>query len=159
MNIDWSKAPDGATHCDINDKTSSMWMAFTHIGWFYSTGKFGWLKYCEDPDESSFMPRPTQQPPQWNGEGLPPVGTVCNIKIDGGTNGVIVAHVTGKLKQGAIIQCEGDWWYGDARSFTPIKSERDRQIDAIEALIYRSECETTSAAERLYNAGCRIGSA
>jgi hypothetical protein len=33
---------------------------------------------------------------------------------------------------------------------------RQKQIDAIEAIIYRSECETTSAAERLYNAGARV---
>lgn len=33
---------------------------------------------------------------------------------------------------------------------------RKQQIDAIEAIIYRSECETTSAAERLYNAGARV---
>jgi len=37
----------------------------------------------------------------------------------------------------------------------PVSAQK--QIDKIEALIYRSECETTSAAERLYNAGCRIG--
>lgn len=33
---------------------------------------------------------------------------------------------------------------------------RKQQIDAIEAIIYRSECETTSAADRLYNAGARV---
>jgi uncharacterized protein YvpB len=33
---------------------------------------------------------------------------------------------------------------------------RQKQIDAIEAIIYRSECETTSAAERLYDAGARV---
>jgi hypothetical protein len=39
---------------------------------------------------------------------------------------------------------------------SPIKTERQKQIDAIEAIIYRSECETTSAAERLYDAGARV---
>ena len=156
MSIDWSKAPEHTTHCDTNDTSPTMWMAKTPIGWFFYKGDGTWIECPITVDTTEFVPRPTEQP-QWNGEGLPPVGTVCNIKIDGGTQGVIVAHVMGKHKQGAIIQCENEWWYGGEKSFAPIKSERQKQIDAIEAIIYRSECETTSAAERLYDAGARVG--
>ena len=151
--IDWSKAPEGATH-----KHPFAWYKRVEDKWFFvPNGAEDWKPSIHQWTDDEFTAvRPTEQP-QWNGEGLPPVGTVCNIKIDGGTQGVIVAHVMDKHRQGAIIQCENEWWYGEAKSFTPIKTERDQQIDAIEAIIYRSECETTSAAERLYNAGFRIG--
>jgi hypothetical protein len=105
--------------------------------------------------------------PEWNGEGLPPVGVVCEFVIgkrtrfdahghwEDGDELEVLAHrnacaiVYNKTARAAAAV--------NTDCMRPIKTERQKQIDAIEAIIYRSECETTSAAERLYNAGFRIG--
>jgi len=78
--IDWSKAPDGATHFGLeNDFYFSAWykvaddqiLAYTEDGsmWRDATDS------CVFPKVSSLSARPEQ----WSGEGLPPVGTVCEF--------------------------------------------------------------------------------
>ena len=96
------------------------------------------------------------------GEGLPPVGTDVEYgyKSEFPTDwykGKILAYYDGFVWILEGHDNEPCTFPISGMELRPIKSERDRQIDAIEAMIYRSECETTSAAERLYNAGCRIG--
>jgi hypothetical protein len=89
------------------------------------------------------------------------VGTECEASIGviaGAPEWYRVTVVAHHWKRAVVYSAQLDQYHGaTADRLRPIKFERDRQIDAIEALIYRSECETTSAAERLYNAGCRIG--
>lgn len=76
MNIDWSKAPEGSTHFDPLDrnhlkqdgKIALMWNLM--VGWVEK----GW----QYPDDLSTMDRLLLRP-QWNGEGLPPVGAVCEF--------------------------------------------------------------------------------
>lgn len=71
MNIDWSKAPEGATHgrehqhgVDFYKREDGLWLYFTNRGkWDMAMGT----------NESSCESRPLL----WNGEGLPPVGAVC----------------------------------------------------------------------------------
>ncbi|WP_218939468.1 hypothetical protein, partial [Bacillus thuringiensis] len=76
--IDWSKAPEGATHFGVeNEFYFSAWykvegeqiLAYTEDGsmWREATDS------CVFPKVSSLSARPEQ----WSGEGLPPVGTVC----------------------------------------------------------------------------------
>ena len=74
--IDWSKAPEGATHYVF--------------GWgFFKLDLAGWF-ICDDdekvwrktpyqsPDNFSWWGRAVERPsPDWSGEGLPPVGVVC----------------------------------------------------------------------------------
>jgi len=133
----------GATHWNPNCKPDwyksdyGRWMYFETLDgtWVKSVG----AKYSELTPVEHLMAQKESTPVpsavnEWDGEGLPPVGTVCNIKIEGGTQGVIVAHVMAKHKQGAIIQCENEWWYGGEKSFTPIKSEREKAIDAMVAI-------------------------
>ncbi|WAH56580.1 hypothetical protein LZ023_26740 [Pseudomonas silvicola] len=76
MSIDWSKAPEDATHYDdrqdrmggfmrLMQESDEIWMYWTDSGW-QRYGAIG--DYCL----MSERPRP------WTGEGLPPVGTVCD---------------------------------------------------------------------------------
>jgi hypothetical protein len=78
--IDWSKAPDDATHYapeteELNPgfikRESGRWM-------FYSDSELcrlnpGWSIASSDDDPSRWIERPTDR----NGEGLPPVGVAC----------------------------------------------------------------------------------
>lgn len=79
--IDFSKAPEGATHYARNNdhedftwyKKHDGWMLLDACGWMTSAG------YNNRGDWSELKEIPKQP---WNGEGLPPVGTVCDMLDD-----------------------------------------------------------------------------
>lgn len=82
MNIDWSKAPPHATHwCPGNARIEA--------GWIYKAGHEFYSCYAEKSCEHipnfpawralRLVPRPLEIAP-WTGEGLPPVGAVCEIR-------------------------------------------------------------------------------
>lgn len=84
MNIDWSKAPEGATHWDtgLHGRTPG-WMRLDGTTWYWwpadgAKCERKWFVCCETyPSETKeFVARPIT----WTGEGLPPVGTVCEIR-------------------------------------------------------------------------------
>lgn len=87
MSIDWTKAPEGATHYQPESRGF-------HAAWFRLQGgkaREMWvvrpwraLEHIIDPtafDESmqNLIARPVE-PATWNGQGLPPVGTVCEYR-------------------------------------------------------------------------------
>lgn len=90
---------------------------------------------------------------EWNGEGLPPVGTVCEAKTVqcARWNMATIVHVT---KKGVALyeDCFGDYMGSAAPSdFRPLKSDRKREIDQISYDGGISFC----AAGKLYDAGYR----
>lgn len=76
--IDWSLAPDDATHYDelaeVFCNERGYWCADCY--WRADPGQ-------EDWGTSRYIPRPTST---WNGEGLPPAGTVCEVYFPYDTN-------------------------------------------------------------------------
>lgn len=73
--IDWSKAPEGATHWDPIDGNYLKQIPGQAFVW--QGGGTGWgSKTWQYPDQLSIMPRLVARP-MWDGKGLPPVGTVC----------------------------------------------------------------------------------
>ncbi|HHK2394342.1 TPA: hypothetical protein ACQRG4_002771 [Pseudomonas aeruginosa] len=83
MSIDWNTAPEGATHWEPTGPEF-------HEGWMKKEGDywFCWVeginKWFHGPScnvsaerEATFEARPQDA---WDGQGLPPVGTVCEIK-------------------------------------------------------------------------------
>ena len=80
--IDWSKAPDGATHWhDEYDCYVACWVKEQEGQRYYSRadGLFGkWMIDSNPLPIEKCIPRPAAKP-AWSGEGLPPVGTVCEI--------------------------------------------------------------------------------
>ena len=82
----------------------------------------------------------------WTGEGLPPVGTVCEIYIDKTATWVkstVVAHVVLRGVSHAIAHDGESCFYGIASDFRPMRTveqiaaeEHERQIVAIEDAIF-----------------------
>lgn len=81
MSIDWTKAPEGATHWEPTGPDSyEGWMKKEGNDWFFWAEKSEEWRYWGDVSaerEATFEARPQEA---WDGHGLPPVGTVCEIK-------------------------------------------------------------------------------
>lgn len=78
MNIDWSRAPEGATHWDPLDQ--NYLRQFGEIAQSWSELEQSWtFKDWRLPDDLSAMPRLIKRP-SWSGEGLPPVGIYIEIR-------------------------------------------------------------------------------
>ncbi|WP_288659496.1 MULTISPECIES: hypothetical protein [Pseudomonas] len=74
MNIDWSKAPEGATHYRKGNSLS----------FFRDVEKSGFYFWNEHQPQWRWVEgdfpvdaKPINTAPTWSGEGLPPVGTKC----------------------------------------------------------------------------------
>lgn len=87
------------------------------------------------------IPRPTRK--QWSGpeDGLPPVGTECEVDMScaGGWVPVTIVHYAGgriwvDAKDGGLII----WQEAD---FRPIKSEKERVVDYWSARIMEEDCD------------------
>ena len=94
---DWSTAPEGATHFHPgNDKYVPHWYK---EGYFCVIGHEGggWVKDLLPQPTSAMIPRPTT--PQWNGEGLPPVGVVCEV---------MSTTASGEWLEAMIVAHDGD---------------------------------------------------
>lgn len=164
--IDWSKAPEGATHCTPGDQLRTctvFWRVVDGIAleaWALSNdrgitdhftyGKDGCSGFVRD----FAVVRPNQP---WTGAGLPPVGTVCEIH---GTVGQelrdeefswrqveIIAHTNfggGDVAVGRDLECATLGW-GIASKFRPIRTPE--QIAAEERLHkIRNACTAISGA-------------
>lgn len=147
MNIDWSKAPEGATHYQHDD--GGHWLA----SWIKKGESDVLMSMLDDGEDTKWgpgglfskkksflIPRPA---PQWNGEGLPPVGIPVEWSewLDGKYQVVTVLAYAGG---DAWIQPDGkpSMIVGSPAGFRPIKTpakiaaeERETAIEAIDALI------------------------
>jgi hypothetical protein len=161
MNIDWSKAPEGATHATKED---SSWYRNNNGTWyFYHESNRGWvLSGCsEEWREVHLIARPAVV--AWRGpqDGLPPVGTICwlsmcmnqgdNVQITYIGDGVFCykKQHTGKEFSGLTASA----------LFRPIRSERDKVIDEMVAISIQKGNSLTrrELVEVLYDAGYRKG--
>ena len=85
--IDWSKAPEGATHW-----VGGSWPWHKHIGdiaWYWEENLQDWrqLSLCASDVEDEYRKTIVKRPDQaWTGTGLPPVGTVCELSRTNGVN-------------------------------------------------------------------------
>lgn len=84
MSIDWSKAPEGATHWEPRGSLYlEGWMRKVGNKWSYwAEGRKVWVSGTPGCNvsaerEATFEARPQEA---WDGRGLPPVGTVCEYK-------------------------------------------------------------------------------
>ncbi|HRN97579.1 MAG TPA: hypothetical protein PLZ58_03995 [Candidatus Saccharibacteria bacterium] len=76
--VDWGKAPEGATH--YNEYCICPWLKETPASYF-AEDKGVWFRYSPDPSyyENHFN-NAVKRPREWDGEGVPPIGTVCEYK-------------------------------------------------------------------------------
>ena len=129
----WKDAPEGAEYYHPESKSHrEHWIKFIGDVRFYYTSINGeWEKDKFPLPLELYKKRP--QPSQWNGEGFPPVGTVCEVKHGSKwLKCTIVAFVNSGNKTEVIYQYDDDWSfvrYED--SFRPLRTERDRLIDQL----------------------------
>lgn len=80
MSIDWSKAPEGATHFVIGDDINPWRKIKDTVAYEHYQGA-GWLRvnsFNEGYMPDYYVPIPQET---WDGQGLPPVGTVCEYRF------------------------------------------------------------------------------
>lgn len=84
MSIDWNTAPEGATHWEPRGIVfGEGWMKKVGNEWYYwLEGSEVWAGVWADcfvsaEREATFEARPQEA---WDGQGLPPVGTVCQYR-------------------------------------------------------------------------------
>lgn len=81
MSIDWSTAPKDATHWEPDSyHVFGSWMKKEGDSWFWWEGDVGrWSPSLSISEQrmGTFEARPQES---WNGQGLPPVGTVCELQ-------------------------------------------------------------------------------
>ncbi|MGU2291300.1 hypothetical protein ACSEQ4_20505 [Pseudomonas aeruginosa] len=78
MSIDWSKAPEGTTHYHIAEDINPWRKIEGTVAYEHYRGK--WLRvnsFNEGCMPGYYVPIPQES---WDGQGLPPVGTVCEYK-------------------------------------------------------------------------------
>lgn len=152
-----TKIQPGATHW--NPYHGPEWYMKDYGRWMYFEPATGaWVKTPALTFNIIPVEELMAQPPEWNGEGLPPVGTVCrinherlaydNARITYMGKGVFCYEVSGTEYAGSTYDA----------TFYPIKSERDKAIEAmslaIRGLTYLTK-DVNAIAAALFDAGYR----
>jgi len=155
--IDWSKAPEDATHYQAETHgVFECWLKPGHSV-RVSRREQDWREdgYADDLIATSAIKRP------WSGEGLPPVGVVC---MANGYQVVIVAHhCNGIHAIYAESEVDGLLYYGEPNEFRPIRTPEQIAADEREAAIDEMLAATPApgsdislrVCEKLYDAGYR----
>ncbi|HCL4036025.1 TPA: hypothetical protein N2C03_006732 [Pseudomonas aeruginosa] len=160
MSIDWNTAPEGATHWEpAGLEFHEGWMKKEGNGWFFWGLGAEW-KYEGDVSaerEATFEARPQET---WDGQGLPPVGTVCEYR-----HMIWPEYRSCEIR---YISEESLVAYDDAQEqfyrtcdmlFRPVRSPEqiaaEEQEKAIEEMCFAEETLTVKQAKALYEAGYR----
>ena len=104
---------------------------------------------------STLIPRPTA----WRGpeDGLPPVGTVCEVRcVEEWHRCTVVAHLKDHMGMtDAVFQAEDDWDFRQGpEMFRPIKSDKERAVEAaMKVMPYPGSPSTRTDLECAYDAG------
>ncbi|MBC9059222.1 hypothetical protein IAP83_32370 [Pseudomonas aeruginosa] len=171
MSIDWNTAPEGATHWEpTGPDFYEGWMKKEGTDWFYwSESGHKWINGILTCDvsadrEATFEARPQEA---WDGQGLPPVGTVCIVyphNTQWGFNST-AGH------ERKVLAYHGDFvWLGtenealeatrtDKVDFEAIHSPEqiaaEERAKAIEEMCFAVETLTVKQAKALFDAGYR----
>ncbi|RPX30131.1 hypothetical protein KK198_16045 [Pseudomonas aeruginosa] len=168
MSIDWTKAPEGATHWEPSSyEFAEGWMRKVGDKWSY------WLEgskvwglsgpaCCVSAErEATFEARPQET---WDGKCLPPVGTVCEVKHRdiGWVRCEIVAHKSfscGGLTHAIAWIDENTLDQSQGLRFrqlrTPEQIAAEEREKAIEEMCFAVETLTVKQAKALFDAGYR----
>lgn len=171
--IDWSKAPEGATHATPGGRKhhSAFWRIVQGIAtdaWVVlPDGDFNHviLPALFNRDRKKLVERPSS--PTWNGEGIPPVGIDCEYMKRGGAEWfycTVIAHHDG----GAVVAVHEDdlsySYWNDSGHFRPIRTpeqiaaeDREKAVEEMHDLVGDIEKipTWTDALRALYDAGYR----
>lgn len=77
--VDWSEAPDGATH--YNAACACPWLKETPASYFHNGV---WIEYTPKRPNNivRHFSNAVKRPQEWDGSGVPPVGTVCEYRLN-----------------------------------------------------------------------------
>lgn len=157
-NIDWTSAPEGATHFSpLNDEQPWRMKDDGDDGdWYgWNPDEENWVE-IEDPRPDLYLAAPIGS---WPGEGLPPVGIVCEMLSHGEhTEWIevkILAHAKICGEDHAVFQYEDHVGTSDNRGacFRPIQSDEERALELVLSEIEALYAEGGPAA--IYDAGYR----
>ncbi|WP_024695379.1 hypothetical protein [Pseudomonas syringae] len=101
MTIDWDSAPEGTTH---RNQFKGVWIKLLNAG----GGQYqAWINGCWEMGfgrmNNSYQQRPAQAVTEWTGEGLPSVGTVCEVLWNEGRMEYLRTKVFGVNEHGQPI--------------------------------------------------------
>ena len=172
MNIDWSKAPEDATHAGNSPYEKGVITWFKGISdpasrnYFMNEGSMNaWAISSENLSAWDLIVRPKKQE-AWSGEGLPPVNCFCEaldedadcwVKVE------IYAHTEFMGEAHACAKNGTDMFYGLAHEFRPIKTaeqlaeeERKSQIEVMHKIYMEGASEHKGGLAALYDAGYKL---
>ena len=165
--IDWSQAPEGTTHCDTGFSPSDgrFWEKREGDSWSCWRGAAGWCSFRDDGDRRLSDRRVLARPTPWNGEGLPPVGTICIYQA--GSRKPQKVHILAHAKHGshdAVLMAKDQMGPGkmigrivNPENFSPILTPEEkvaREINDIQAVLKGAD-DDLDCAQRLVAAGYR----
>lgn len=175
MNIDWSKAPEGATH----------WVGgigpwhkhIDNVSWYWHEPGNRWLRIGVPAEqvEVEYIDTIVKRPDEpWTGAGLPPVGTVCEVQASHIQDGYwteieILAHakhdeddalLVCQLEDGCRTDMDGVIYaperFRQIRTQEQIEAEeRDKALSHFAYILYRDVGMDRRDAELLWNKGYR----
>lgn len=161
--IDWSKAPEGATHWDSGtDKVPASWMKLEAGDWFFwstYTGVIGGWVPCGDG--KGISSRAVQRPElaTWNGTGLPPAG--CEIEYRSPSRGWRPGEYIGQFIGQMVIGCRetGVIGYCPTEGVRPVRTPEqiaaDERVKAVAEMMTHVAHATPYDCDLLYRAGYR----
>lgn len=159
--IDWSNAPEGATHWMPESRSweAGFWKREGEANYFFEGGEWRFSR-AKPFGHPNLVKRPAT--PKWNGDGLPPVGVAVEwfSPVYGWIGGRVVGH------DGMVTVVSHDDGYTGchAHEVRPIRTpeqiaaeEREKAVSqmAVVALAGDNQLITKIYLERLYDAGYR----
>ena len=161
--IYWSKAPEGATHAGWCGSYCQFYRIPGQIDegcYDFWSGKAGWHSNPGNPCARPLYARPVTGT-AWDGQGQPPVGTVCEFK-ENGRDQWAECTIIGEFQGRIICGCHSTGAVGwiDLDELRPIRTpeqlaaeDREKAIDEMHALLdtdriphLRKICEALHAA-------------
>lgn len=181
---DWKDAPEWATHVGVCQYYSSEYVLWYdednylyHQDWDLGQLKWGLGVFTKDMlIYTETRPEPKEN--LWNGEGVPPNGTICVARADGSTlhKVKVICQPVGTEQQEevvAVVGLEGErkcllWWTNDYQKIKTkeeVEAEKEEkcQVDLIyRHLVQQTELSDTpleallTTAKNLYEDGLRF---
>jgi hypothetical protein len=155
--VDWSLAPDSATHYNTVNK---MFYKFCcEHGFVYHGGSNPWNGASNKSEYGLLLIERPKKPQAWSGDGLPPVGTVCECHLPapltnkyGWVEGKVIWHHEGN--ECAVYSQSRLFWCDEFRAIkTPEQLAADQRESAIRELMDIAQVDCRVTAARLVDAG------
>lgn len=157
MNIDWSKAPEDATHYNPGNK---MFYCFSRGNYYFYALNNVDLVFGGSPEDyrdSILIGRPKKQE-AWNGEGLPPIGIDCEVhdcqheytkQFNGRTVRIVAHHLNLRGNSVAVFEADDCVYHGlVSEKFRPIKTAEQLAEEEKIATIAEMRAVVIAASDR-----------